>query len=265
MATIQDISPNKNNASLVNFALNGNSSNLILNQFAPDMTLIKDTILCQEQILQLEGNTASNYLWSTGENTPSIQISTTGSYWIQGNNGACSDRDTVSVQFAPYMSTTYNEDTICRNTSLNLSVYDPLVTSYLWDDQTILPHITVNSSGLYTVSRINACGESQASFNITVEDCPCTVFVPNTFTPNDDKHNPIFKAVYDCDLASFRLEIFNRWGESIYKSYHEDDGWDGTNKLGRIQDGVYSYRLKYSSVYEPEVKIQATGHISIIK
>ncbi|MBL0139344.1 MAG: PKD domain-containing protein [Bacteroidetes bacterium] len=84
-------------------------------------------------------------------------------------------------------------------------------------------------------------------FNFTHYESPLgeSVYIPNSFTPNGDNLNDIFKAEVfrPCDIYS--LSIFDRWGQMVYET---DDvantSWDGTLDGRRIESGVYVYILK---------------------
>lgn len=72
-----------------------------------------------------------------------------------------------------------------------------------------------------------------------------SVFVPNSFTPNKDGINDVFKPEgtgLDPDNTTF--SIFNRWGDLIFESSNIDDGWDGTGQ-GRVDapQGVYIWKV----------------------
>ena len=44
------------------------------------------------------------------------------------------------------------------------------------------------------------------------------LFVPNTFTPNDDEHNELFKPVTDAFVSEegYKFSIYSRNGEEIF-------------------------------------------------
>jgi hypothetical protein len=75
----------------------------------------------------------------------------------------------------------------------------------------------------------------------TVEDClPCSLFVPNAFTPNEDQINDGFFATIDsCTFRDFNLKIFNRWGLLVFESTDPFEPWEPVD----IPDGVYAYRV----------------------
>jgi len=89
------------------------------------------------------------------------------------------------------------------------------------------------------------------------------VFVPNTFTPNEDFTNEAFRVITNADVTGGEYFIFDRWGELIYSSSNLDDGWDGRMGGKLVQAGVYNYVVKYT--YLPEKKGIATGSILLLR
>ncbi len=90
------------------------------------------------------------------------------------------------------------------------------------------------------------------SFNVNVVDCAS----PNVFTPNGDGNNDYFALDFGTVSDGGRMEIFNRWGELVFKSenyapcsHSNSTCWDGTYfNLGEVcPDGVYFYKLKYNN------------------
>ena len=101
---------------------------------------------------------------------------------------------------------------------------------------------------------------------ITVKDV-LTVNIPNTFTPNDDGDNDIFKAIvngYDEDLNGFSMTIFNRWGEQIFESQHPDNGWDGTYKGKPVKVGTFLYRVVVKSRNTTDRK-EILGNVNLLR
>ncbi len=83
---------------------------------------------------------------------------------------------------------------------------------------------------------------------------PCLEFIlPNVFTPNSDGINDLYHPKwneeaskipdFDFDLIDFDIEIFNRWGNMMYKTDDIKINWDGTNhSTGQAcASGVYYY------------------------
>lgn len=68
------------------------------------------------------------------------------------------------------------------------------------------------------------------------------IFIPNTFTPNNDGRNDVFY-VYGTTIARMKLRVYNQWGQFLYESLNLQNGWDGTYKGQMQPNGVYVYYL----------------------
>lgn len=90
------------------------------------------------------------------------------------------------------------------------------------------------------------------SFSIDVSD----MYVPNAFSPNDDGKNDLFK-VRVKSIVSFKMQIFNRWGQQMtsgdentlqYETGNDNNGyficWDGYHNGSVVPDGVYFIHIE---------------------
>jgi len=80
-----------------------------------------------------------------------------------------------------------------------------------------------------------------------INDCDDnSIFIPNTFTPNNDGVNDIFYAVTDptCWLT-WEMQIYNRWGTLVKEIKDPLDYWTGTSfsQHWLCPDGVYTWKL----------------------
>jgi gliding motility-associated-like protein len=88
------------------------------------------------------------------------------------------------------------------------------------------------------------------------------IFVPNTFTPNNDGKNDVFY-VYGNTIAKMKLRVYNQWGQLIYESLNVQSGWDGTYK-GEIQpNGVYVYIAEVE--FNDGTKTSKKGTITLLR
>jgi gliding motility-associated-like protein len=62
--------------------------------------------------------------------------------------------------------------------------------------------------------------------------------IPNVFTPNGDASNQYF-VIPDLTKSRWDLEVFNRWGRSVYSQKNYANNWDG----GQLASGVYYYNV----------------------
>ena len=88
------------------------------------------------------------------------------------------------------------------------------------------------------------------------------LFVPNTFTPNDDGVNDVFR-VSGMPVTGFHLIVFNRWGMSVFESYDMDIPWTGDAGSGYYApNDVYNWVLEYDSL-DRRSKVQ--GHVVLAR
>lgn len=122
------------------------------------------------------------------------------------------------------------------------------------------------SSGMYQVKLFAFndydCIDS-ATTTILVNDVSL-VYIPNSFTPNNDGVNDIFIPV--CSYIGengYSFKIFNRWGELIFYSTDSQMGWDGTYKGQPVPSQSYSYILIYENGFGQ--KFRKLGAIQLIR
>lgn len=85
------------------------------------------------------------------------------------------------------------------------------------------------------------------------EEIECLLL--NIFTPNGDGIND--KLTFDCIWGKgWKLEIFNRWGNSIYETNDYDNTWTASN----VSDGVYYYVLT-----QADENNKYTGFVHIVR
>lgn len=79
---------------------------------------------------------------------------------------------------------------------------------------------------------------------------PEEISVPNVFTPNNDGVNDRFMPFAGTTIIEGYMEIYNRWGQLVFSTEDIDNGWDGTSNERMCPDGVYFYRLSYTTVFD---------------
>jgi len=113
-------------------------------------------------------------------------------------------------------------------------------------------NITKNNCIQHNVYNVNGLEESGG------------IYIPNTFTPNNDQLNQIFLIQSEI-ISNFYLQIFNKWGELIFISEKIEDGWNGKLNEHICQEDTYIYVLNYEVNCEPEIKKQIRGIINLIR
>ncbi len=92
---------------------------------------------------------------------------------------------------------------------------------------------------------------------------PYALYSPNAFSPDGDGINDFFK-VSGQGMIDFVIQIYNRWGQMVYKSTDLSQGWDGTFKGKNLPTGSYVYKIK-TSKYGVEQKLVKSGSIALIR
>ncbi len=88
------------------------------------------------------------------------------------------------------------------------------------------------------------------------------LYIPNTFTPNNDHHNDYFRPV-GYNIPNFTMNIYNRWGELIITLTNMNDFWDGTYLGKPSPDGIYNWHVYYINSFGEE--ISKRGHVSLLR
>ena len=220
-----------------------------------------DTIICYNTTAQLHGLTdGATWEWtpaSTLDNAKKLNPVARPpegvlNYILSAyDNRGCSKpgRDTVMVTVLPKIKAFAGRDTaviINQPLQLNASGGD----SYLWSPPYSLSALNIpnpvamfkeTSTGLhYRVQVFNIAGCSEmASLTIKVYATLPTVFVPTAFTPNSDGRNDVLRPTV-VGMKSFDyFRIYNRWGQLVFSSPVQTNGWDG--KIGGQLQGSNSY------------------------
>ena len=99
------------------------------------------------------------------------------------------------------------------------------------------PEHTYQEDGTYNVVLLAENGPCvDTAFIQIVIDPYYALYVPNTFTPNDDGRNDNFEPK-GVGIESFEIYIYNRWGEEVFYSDNLAVVWDG----GKGVAGTYTY------------------------
>jgi gliding motility-associated-like protein len=70
------------------------------------------------------------------------------------------------------------------------------------------------------------------------------LIIPNAFSPNGDGINDKWEIAGLRSIPDCRVEIFDRWGQSIYNSKGYATPWDGSWKGKPIPVATYYYIIK---------------------
>lgn len=137
------------------------------------------------------------------------------------------------------------DTSICEGEPLVLNARNGTSNAYTWENGLILPDRTITEPGNYRVAIMNDCSISIRDFKVSVKACPCNVYVPTAFTPNNDGLNDSFKPAVQCYTKNYRLSVFNRYGQLVFVTTNPAVGWDGFVGPYRQQTGTFVWALEY--------------------
>lgn len=105
-----------------------------------------------------------------------------------------------------------------------------------------------NQSVTITVRAVGALpcqlsGNSTGVTGSTVDPLVNQIFVANAFTPNGDGRNDVVY-VHSSTIKSLKFYVYDQWGELLYTSVNQNNGWDGTYKGKKEPVGVYVYYVE---------------------
>lgn len=92
----------------------------------------------------------------------------------------------------------------------------------------------------YRIVAHNKIEDIQTISNEVSIDTEFNIWIPNTFTPNGDGLNDLFKLT-GTFISDFQISIFSKWGEKVFSSEDVEHSWDGTYRDADCQIGNYYY------------------------
>jgi gliding motility-associated-like protein len=70
------------------------------------------------------------------------------------------------------------------------------------------------------------------------------IYIPNSFTPDGNGTNDIFRIPPGTTLNLQSFQIYNRYGEIVFRTTDINSGWDGTFKGVKSPAGAYTYIIR---------------------
>lgn len=164
------------------------------------------------------------------------------------------------------------------------TIFDPTISfinlssnsnSYVWDfgdmSQSTVKnpfHTYLDVPASYEVQLFatneHECADSIILKIVIIE--PLLFYVPNSFTPDGDKYNGIFLPVLTSgmDKTTYQMQIFNRWGETVFQTKDINIGWDGTYKSELAKEGTYTWSLQFKDKFTAKRYIY-NGNVNILR
>ncbi|MAD50737.1 MAG: hypothetical protein CMC95_05515 [Flavobacteriales bacterium] len=201
-----------------------------------------------QQIYQDESNLE---LVVTNSSTVSVTVSDYAS--------ACTFTDELDIVVLNPVIASNEDFGIIRGESATLSIIDG-EPPYLWStsestsDIVVSPLITTTYVA-YALDTLTGC--------IGNDTIRVFVGMNEGFSPNGDGYNDTWEISYLNQYESAKIEIFNRWGASIWSSsYPNIENWDGKYNGTDLPVGSYYYIITFDSSLNKE---PLTGPVTIVR
>ncbi len=233
-------------------------------------------VVCSGNPVTITVSGAKTYTWAP----PTSLSATTGAtviadptspivYTVTGtDSNDCMNDDTVLVNIGVLPDTGFvmNVPSQCNSLSVIFTSTDTVSgTNYLWkfgdgttsvakDPSHTFPHGSPHDTVILYITNSVGCEDSTIHVEALTSPAEQAVF-PDAFTPNlGTKYigtiyaqNMTFKPVINCNEASaYLFRIYNRWGQLIFSTNDQTEGWDGTFNAVPEQVDVYVYYMQFT-------------------
>lgn len=239
----------------------------------PTATITGDPNICDNETSLFTASGGDNYLWHNGNNTGYFTTNLAENIYVIAYNICGEDTaflnlidHSVTADFDITDSIGYQPLSIdFTNLSINANKYnwdfDNGTTSTEEHEQQ-----TYTTAGKFDVSLTasnNYCLDI-AYQKITILD-NTNIFIPNTFSPNGDYINDVFKPILsNITSEDYQFNVFDRNGGIIFSTESLDESWNGTERGTLAPNGVYIWKIDYKVEGEIQ-KRQKMGHVTLLK
>lgn len=239
--------------------------------------------VCIGEAISVNVSGADTYLWSNGNASSNFTDFPTVSELltiIGFNTFGCSDTITSDVIVHPNPLAVIgvsngnlqsdNPVANFQNNSINQtqSIWNFGDGTFITDNSMDVIHSYPSEDGNYvvslTVTSQFGCSDS-TTIGIQVSGDPI-YFVANTFTPDGDQFNNVFKPIFTSgfDPTAYKLSIYNRWGELLFESLSHEEGWPGYYGGLKAPTGTYTYTISFFDKKENRLKV-LEGHVNLVR
>ena len=236
-----------------------------------------------------QGDPSWVFDWSTGEDTPSIQVSSANDYSVTVSNNCGTAQASAFINTSNSPTVTYLTDTLfyCAGDVQTIAPTwtggTPFAAPITWEleylDADGAPFTETLSSSetsiqvgsdqipppadeaTLTFTANDYCGTAQEE--VVLQLIPCFIQAPNVITPDSDGETAGYfsgglnEAWYIEGierLQNVQVRIFNRWGNLVYENdnYSNNNPWYGNASKGdELEAGVYFYTITASENIDP--------------
>lgn len=246
---------------------------------------IEEECSCENKPITLTATSdwGTNYFWSNGETQPSFTFTPTAPGFI---SCVAYNKQCPGIPDSIYVVPIQEKCPIAQFVAEPASGWSPMMVqfqntsqyayTYSWTfnnqptdfynySTQVNPNVPFQEFGVYEVMLVAysygslACTDT-AYGRITADSV--SLFAPNAFSPNDDKHNDTYLVKF-YGIKTLQIAIYDRWGTQVFASDNPAFEWDGKYKGVSVPEGVYIYRVE--AVGEDNIQYLKEGTITLIR
>ena len=224
--------------------------------YTPPIVSDQEVTLCKSSTVTLDASIPNlTYLWSNGETSQKIVVSTAGIYTVDVTSLApenCTSRKTITVvghNIPEINRVDVNETTIVIYLKKEESYFEYSVDGINYQSSNVFFNVP---SGLLTayVREINFCSSDTAPFIVLI--------VPKFFTPNNDGFNDLWQVKGIINYPEAQVSIFDKYGKLLKQLNATSSGWNGMFNGAELPADDYWYFFKID-----KTSTQKSGHFSL--
>lgn len=219
-------------------------------------TTDEEVILCRSGTALLDASLSDmTYLWSTGEQTQTISVATSGTYTVALTSlaaGNCTSikKIIVSEHAVPEIDqVVVNKSTVVISLKQEYDYFEYSVDGTNYQRSKVFFNVPSGFQTAY-VRELNNCSNDTQNFIV--------IIIPTFFTPNNDSYNDYWEVEGLSNYPGAEVTLFDRYGRVITRLNALKRTWDGTVNKKALPASDYWYGLKIDPT-KPEV----SGHFSL--
>jgi gliding motility-associated-like protein len=129
---------------------------------------------------------------------------------------------------------------------------------------------TYTATVYYTKNKVTCSNRTQVTITVFRSCDNSLIYIPNTFTPNNDGNNDVFRIRGQGITKVNYFRVFDRWGKIVYEANNVDDtndaAWNGcfnNDKTKPVNSDVFVYLFEVECVTGQ--KINGKGNVTLIR
>jgi len=239
-----------------------------------------DTTVCAGAPVPLvaTSNTGSTFAWSPSAglsnaavSNPTATVNSPAAYTVTASLNGCVRTRTINIRInpnpvisaGPDRTILIGDETILQGSANNVASASWTPAATLTGATTLTPTAKPSATTTYTLT-VRDNNNCTSTDNAVVTVIPMCLKVMEAFTPNGDGINDKWLVTTnDPCVTNIAVNVFNRYGNNVYKNADYQNNWDGQYNGKPVADGTYYYHITYTLMNGKTVVLK--GDVTILR